>query len=311
MSGDTAIHVVAGVLTDPSGRVLLAQRPPGKHLAGLWEFPGGKIEAGEDAAAALMRELGEELGIEARVGRSLIVIPHGRIVLDVREVLGWSGTPSSREGQALSWSLPAAIGYAQVTPADRPVLAALRLPARYLITPAGMDADALVDGVDRALHAGVRLIQLRLPDAPRSQVATTARALRERCALHGAHLLLNAGWELAEVLGLGGVHLPARVARHLASRPLPVQRWVGVSCHDRDELAHAARIGADFVTLSPVAATTSHPHAQPIGWEIAARWIAEAALPVYVLGGMREDDIVHAHAVGAQGIAAIRALWPH
>lgn len=306
---DAAIQVVAGVLTDESGRVLLAQRPPGKHLAGLWEFPGGKVEPGEDAAAALVRELDEELGIDARVGRSLIVVPHGRIVLDVREVVDWSGTPSSREGQALSWSLPAAIDGAHVTPADRPVLAALRLPARYLITPAGIDADALVDGVERALRAGVRLVQLRLPDAPRSRVATIARELREHCALYGAHLLLNADWELAEVLGLDGVHLPARVARRLASRPLPTHRWVSVSCHDRDELAHAARIGADFVTLSPVAATTSHPHAQPIGWETATRLIARSALPVYMMGGMREHDIVRAHDAGAQGIAAIRALW--
>ncbi|MEO8010513.1 MAG: NUDIX domain-containing protein, partial [Dokdonella sp.] len=130
------IHVVAGVLRDRRGRVLLAQRPQGKQHAGLWEFPGGKVEHGEAAHDALARELDEELGIEVDAARPLISIPNGRIVLDAWDVPVWSGRLHAREGQTLAWIDLAAIDAATMPPADRPVLAALRLPSVYLITPA-------------------------------------------------------------------------------------------------------------------------------------------------------------------------------
>lgn len=120
------MHVVAAVMRDEHGRVLLAQRPPGKHLAGSWEFPGGKCEAGESALAALTRELHEELGIRLLRAKPLIRVPWndaGReLLLDVWRVDQWQGTPQSLEGQALTWTLPAQIDPAMLAPADRPVL---------------------------------------------------------------------------------------------------------------------------------------------------------------------------------------------
>jgi len=82
-----------------------------------------------------------------------------------------------------------------------------------------------------------------------------------------------------------------------------------VSCHDAAELEHAGRIGADFVTLSPVAATPSHPAGAPLGWARFASLTRDAEVPVYALGGMGIADIPAARASGGQGIAAIRALW--
>jgi 8-oxo-dGTP diphosphatase len=306
------IHVVAGILRDADGRVLLAQRPLGKQLAGLWEFPGGKVEPGEAAPAALIRELDEELGIQAQIGRPLIAVPHGRIVLDVWEVSGFDGVPHSREGQTLAWVALQDIEARVMPPADRPVVAALRLPERYLIspTPIADETEAFLASIERAAQDGIRLIQLRLPQWERSQVARLARAARALCAAHGAQLLLHADWQLAEVLGLDGVHLPAHIARTLKRRPLPGNRWVGVSCHDAAELAYAARIGADFATLSPIKATASHPEAIPLGWERAAALIASCSLPVYALGGLGADDIECARASGAHGVAAIRAFFP-
>ena len=130
------MHVMAGVLCDAEGRVLLAQRPAGKHLAGLWEFPGGKRELEESPAAALRRELREELGIELQRAQPLLQVPwqygERRLLLDAWLVDQWQGTPQSLEGQALQWLAPAAVDAALLTPADLPILRALqrRDPAR-------------------------------------------------------------------------------------------------------------------------------------------------------------------------------------
>jgi 8-oxo-dGTP diphosphatase len=125
------MHVVAGVLLDPAGRVLLAQRPPGKHLAGMWEFPGGKLEPGESPAAGLVRELHEELGIlvELASAAPLVQVPwnYGErpMVLDAWRVGRWRGTPRSLEGQALRWLLPSGIATDDLAPADRMILQAI------------------------------------------------------------------------------------------------------------------------------------------------------------------------------------------
>ncbi|HWU77006.1 MAG TPA: 8-oxo-dGTP diphosphatase MutT [Rhodanobacter sp.] len=135
MSGSEAplpvMHVMAGLLLDSRGRVLLAQRLPGKHLAGLWEFPGGKVEPGETPQAALARELREELGINLLRARPLIHVPwrydQRDLLLDAWCVEQWDGQPQSLEGQALQWRLPVQIDPAILTPADGPILQALLL----------------------------------------------------------------------------------------------------------------------------------------------------------------------------------------
>lgn len=124
-----AMHVMAGVLRRDDGRVLLAQRPASKHLAGMWEFPGGKIEPGETPEAALARELDEEIGILVRHATPLIQVPHRSVglalVLDAWVVDSWDGEPRSREGQAMQWLLPPQIDPAILAPADGPILQAL------------------------------------------------------------------------------------------------------------------------------------------------------------------------------------------
>ncbi|MEO6799908.1 MAG: NUDIX domain-containing protein [Rhodanobacter sp.] len=124
------MHVMAGVLLDATGRVLLAQRPVGKHLAGLWEFPGGKLEPGESPLAALARELHEELGIELLGAQPFIRVPwrydDRDLLLDAWRVTSWHGEPRSVEGQPLNWLAPATIEPVALAPADRVILTALR-----------------------------------------------------------------------------------------------------------------------------------------------------------------------------------------
>jgi 8-oxo-dGTP diphosphatase len=123
------MHVMAGVILDAEARVLLAERPAGKHLAGMWEFPGGKLEPGESPLAALARELCEELGITMRRAEALIKVPwtygERELLLDAWCVDQWDGEPQSLEGQALLWLDPWRIEPGMLTPADRPILQAL------------------------------------------------------------------------------------------------------------------------------------------------------------------------------------------
>ena len=122
------VHVVAGVLRDARGRILLARRTEGRELAGLWEFPGGKVEPGETPDDALVRELREELGVDATVGAPVACVPlempGRRLVLDVRDV-AFTGQPRGLEGQALAWVPLRKLADYPMPPADVPVVEAL------------------------------------------------------------------------------------------------------------------------------------------------------------------------------------------
>jgi mutator protein MutT len=130
------VRVVAGVLKDDRGRILLAQRPAGKHLAGGWEFPGGKLEPGESRLAGLRRELREEIGVALQAAHPLMRLIHtypNRLVeLDVWAITSFAGEPRSLDGQQLSWCDRDALLQAQLLPADRPVVTALLLPERIV-----------------------------------------------------------------------------------------------------------------------------------------------------------------------------------
>ena len=124
------ILVVAAALYDARGRVLIAQRPQGRHQAGRWEFPGGKVAPGESEAAALARELREELGIEVTASRPFMRLEHSyadrSVELSMWIVERFAGAPRSLENQELRWVAPADLGQADLLEADRPFVEALR-----------------------------------------------------------------------------------------------------------------------------------------------------------------------------------------
>lgn len=337
---DPPIHVVAGVIADVRGRILLARRTEGRDLAGLWEFPGGKVDPGETPEQALVRELREELGIEARVGEAVIEVPqrypHKRLRLDVRRIASWTGSVKGLDGQALAWVPPHKLASYAMPDADRPVVAALRQPALYLITPDLITPDMITPDlvmpepgaggphhdrrIDRAwrgalraaLDAGARRVQLRAPalaaSAPARWRALVEAAVADIRAADG-EALINDDVALAEALGIG-VHLPARRLRTLATRPLSPAQPVIASCHDLDELRLAQALGCDAAVLGPVLPTASHPGQPGVGWEAFAALREDVALPIYAIGGLQRNDVAIARRHGAQGIAAIRGLWP-
>ena len=129
-SARASIVVVAAALFDGAGRVLIAQRPAGKVLAGRWEFPGGKVAAGESEGKALMRELREELGIEVLAARPFMRLTHAYAERDVALSLWiverFSGEPRSLDAQALKWVAPGRLGSEDILEADQPFIEALR-----------------------------------------------------------------------------------------------------------------------------------------------------------------------------------------
>jgi len=305
-------EVAAAVLTQPDGRVLLAQRPAGKPYAGYWEFPGGKVEPGESLEAALARELHEELGVvvtrACRWITRVFEYPHATVRLNFFRVFEWQGTPHPHEGQLFSWQRPEAVEVTPLLPANFPIVKALSLPPVLGISYAeSLGIDTFLARLDLALANGLRLIQLRdksLPDEARLQLA---RETVRRAHLHGARVLVNGPLELARAAGADGVHLDSSAAARLTARP--DCEWVGVSCHDGAELAHAAALGADFALLSPVLPTLTHPGAATLGWAAFSSLAAASPIPVYGLGGLGHDDVALAQSHGAHGVALLRGAW--
>lgn len=307
------MQVVAGVIRNEQGRILLTQRRSGKPLAGLWEYPGGKLEFGETPEQALARELYEELGIHTTAVQRLIRIPwqypNHRIVLDVFDVLSYRGEPRSREDQQLQWHALTDLSDVAMPPADRPVLAVLKLPCKYAISPEPFDAEEFLASLDAVLARGVRLLQLRAKTTPRESLRCLVPAALRRCHQANAQLLLNDDIEWVQEFGLDGLHLSSKQLISYSSRPLPVDRWLAASCHNETELQHAMSIGVDFVTLSPVLPTASHANISALGWERFAELCTHAALPVYALGGLKANDLAIARECGAHGVAGISAFW--
>ncbi|WP_437883496.1 Nudix family hydrolase [Pseudomonas sp. LRF_L74] len=309
------VHVAAAVIYDAVGRILIARRSAGQHQGGLWEFPGGKVEDGEAVRDALVRELNEELGIQARQARPLIQIRHDypdkHVLLDVWSVSAFDGEPHGAEGQPLAWVEPRDLERYEFPAANQSIIAAARLPDTYLITPDGLEPGALLQGVRTAVAGGARLVQLRAPNMFDAQYRDLAVDIQGLCA-GKAQLMLKGPLEWLGDFPAAGWHLSAEQLRKYAARgrPFPVERWLAASCHSAEELELAIQLGVDFVTLSPVLPTQTHPDAQPLGWDAATELLRHFNKPAFLLGGLGPQDVANAWQIGAQGVAGIRAFWP-
>lgn len=310
------VHVVAAII-ERDQRLLLARRPDHLHQGGLYEFPGGKREAGEASRTALGRELAEELGIEVRAASPWMRVPYDyadkKVLLEVWRVTAFEGTAYGREGQEVLWlamEVLAELDPATMPVANRAILSSLTMPALYGISQASrLGADIFLARLDRALDAGLRLLQLREHALDEAAFASLAQEVIARCHARGARVILNRDLDMAFALGADGVHLTAQSLKSWARPALPAGFLVAASCHDAVELAIAEDAGADFAVLSPVLPTASHPGAPTLGWDSFMALLAKVTLPVYALGGMHEELIETARQHGAQGIAMLGGLW--
>ncbi len=309
------IHVAAAAIINDRGQVLVSQRKQGTHLGGYWEFPGGKLEPGETLEAALSRELKEELDIVPLSSRPMIrtrhQYPDKSVLLDVWRVESYSGQAVGVEGQAIAWRYTDELDPRDFPAADVPIINALLLPDRYLITGDFSSANDFDRRLSAALQGGIELVQLRLTrewttNQTRAAVHAIVDLSSALCQRHGAHLLLNLPEQFSSLIS-EGIHLNSRQLQKTKRRPQ--HALVSASCHNSAQLAHAQAIGADFAVLSPVQRTRSHPDAVPLGWQMFKELVDDCDIPVYALGGMKLDDMQTAWHSGAQGIAAISAFW--
>ncbi|MFC3148981.1 Nudix family hydrolase [Piscinibacterium candidicorallinum] len=304
-------EVAVGVILDDRGQVLFAQRPAGKPYAGWWEFPGGKIEAGETVQQALYRELEEELGIRICDCQPWItlqhVYPHATVRLQFCKVRGFDGTPHGREGQAYLWADPQRPVVDPILPAAIRMLPWLSLPELLRLSAAGvLGVEAWLARLGATPRA---MLVLREPDLSKPELKRVATAVSAWRRATGSTVLVSSRHVHADWVGeFDGVVLTERDLLAASARPAPHQ-WVGASVHGRAGIEHAARLGLDFVMLGAVSATASHPGEPGMGWTAFAQLAAHAPLPVYALGGLASADLDHARAAGGQGVALLRGGW--
>lgn len=316
-AGVKEVHVAVAVIVR-DGRVLIARRPDHVHQGGLLEFPGGKVEPGESVQAALVREIAEETSLrvpEASL-EPVIGIRHDygdkRVFLDVWETRAAEGEAEGCEGQPVEWLAPEQLRDEDFPAANRPIIRALRLPRQLAITGAASDPDQAVARLLAGLEvARPPLVVLRAPTMSAQVYRELVAKALPVCEKAGAALIVHGGPEVFRATpDARGLHLPWREAARLSARPVPEDVWLGVSCHNRQEIEQATAIGADYVTLGPVKPTESHPGAPTLGWPAFTDLVSGAALPVFALGGLSPGDLREARQRGGQGIAGIGFWWP-
>ncbi len=310
------VHVAAAAIVNNNNEVLISQRAPDVHQGGLWEFPGGKLESNESVQQALLRELAEELGIRVNLSRPLIKVTHQyldkTVFLDVWKVDDYTGQAVGKEGQAIRWQPIDQLNHTEFPAADVPVIRALNLPEHYLITGKFDSIQEFEQRLGLAIDRGIRLVQLRLTNdwlqtVNEKYAAEIIKLAVDLCEQSSVRLMFNMPDELSHIITPSCLHLNSRKLQQYSERP--DCDCLSVSCHNVQEMIDAQALGVDFMVLSPVQATATHPEITPLGWDRFAEMVAEVSVPVYALGGVSRDDTEKAWLAGAQGISAIGALW--
>lgn len=262
--------VAVGIVFDDRGRVLVGQRVAGKPYGGWWEFPGGKFEPGEDAHAALVRELDEELGIAVERSDPWLVrehvYEHAHVRLHFRHVTGWRGEARGREGQALVWRDPAAIDVAPLLPAAIVAVRWLALPRRYWLTDAtrlgmapflaALDARLAVLARDWADPDARAMLLLREPAMAPADVSALHDAITRRIDAAGLRGRIPLLVSSRHPPATGGRHLTGRdLGRDLAQREPARPATAGAGAEAGAETAATgartgARTGASYLAAS-------------------------------------------------------------
>ncbi|MCB1634392.1 MAG: thiamine phosphate synthase [Xanthomonadales bacterium] len=315
-------QVVAAALFDDHGRVLLAQRGAfDRHHAHQWEFPGGKVEAGEGLGQALTRELHEELLLNPSSAPSWKPLPGG-VASDPGRDLQLHLLASRRYGparcvehQELRWIPPVLAASLDLARLDRRLLR--RLAAPHLLTISGDVIEADYSPRFRPASAPdwwsgpwplQRWFMLRSPQLTEKAYAEQLMRVADSGHRSTVGVLAHNRIDLVAMAGVHGVHLSSWKARELPSRPVGPDRWLSVACHSAAEIEHALKLDADWLLLSPVRRTASHPDRPALGWSAFRHMTQRLELPVIALGGMHPNDWRYAHRKGAHGVAGIRAF---
>jgi len=246
---------------------------------------------------------------EARYDQSgKLVTPAKAVKLHFFIVVEWQGDPVGLEDQLLSWQNPEKLTVGPMLPANSPILTALSLASTYAISNLKEMGEAqFFERLKIALENGLMMIQVREPHLSKQDLMLFAEHVIALAKPFEAKVFINTDVQSAQQLNASGVHLSAERLMQLKVKPEGL--LAGASCHNAAELAHAKMLALDYVTLSPVKSTLSHPDASPLGWDAFNQLIAGYSLPVFALGGMLREDLDTARIYGAHGIAMQRDVW--
>lgn len=307
------IHVAVGVIQNHKQEVLIAKRASHSHQGDLWEFPGGKVEAGESVQSALQRELNEELGILAKNFSPLIKIHHDypdiSVLLDVWQVESFDGEATGLQLQPLRWTPIEALHDYAFPLANQSIITALRLPHEMVITGEWKSHDEFKWRLRSALDKGVRLVQLRAHHCTPREYLQLFQQSKKICDEYNALVIPNTSLEIFHQLFAAGIHLTSDRLLTLKERPVHKRVLLGASCHNQEEIQQAKNIGVDYLVLGPVYQTTTHPEKSPLGLERFHQLVCEASLPVFALGGLKATDKEALQQAGAFGVAGISLHW--
>ncbi len=320
------VHVCVAVIErfntqTKATEVLIAKRPDHVHQGGLWEFPGGKVERGESLVEALDRELYEELDIKIKpffsingasdLIRPLIQIQHAysdkTVLLDTWRIQVFSGDAIGKEGQDVRWVETSSLHQYAFPEANHAILKACLLPSRYFITPVYTSILDAEIGLKRALNDNAKLIYFRQPQLANKEYIFWLKQLISRYPELESKLLLQ-NVDALDMISAAGVHLSYARSAEYNERPIGKNKWFAISCHDDLEIDHSTRLDADFITLSPVLKTKTHPEQAEMGWDKFKGLVSVSKVPVFGLGGLSEEHEQQLRQSGAQGLAGI-GFW--
>ncbi len=183
------------------------------------------------------------------------------------------------------------------------------MPSQFAITNLTELGDEIFfERLKIALNNGLKLIQLREKQLSTEVFKLFAERVIKMAVSHGAKVLINSSHQFdTKNSNAAGIHLNSTDLMQTHTKP--AEMLCGASCHNSKELAHAKVLGLDYVVLSPVQVTSSHPDAEALGWDKFYNLIADYSLPVYALGGMKPADLHLAKLHGAHGIAMLSSAW--
>ena len=317
MSNKNIVHVAVAVIKNSEGQYFIAKRPQKSHQGGLWEFPGGKVENNETVFDALKRELFEEIGITLLKATPLIQINHDygdkSVYLDVFNIYDFTGEAFGKEGQETLWIEKSDFPIYEFPVANLPIINAIQLPDKYMITGKFSDEDDLLSRIRASIKIGIQLIQFRAQNLEEELYFKYAEKIYSICAKENVQLLLNTSVHNYKKYSANkfshGLHLSSKELEYYFPDDFYRELLVSTSTHNEDEISLSESKKVSFIVLSPVNATLSHPDTIPLGWDRFKELTKKATMPVYALGGMKVEILENAKICGAQGIAAIGEFW--
>ncbi len=304
------IKAVVGVLRNKSGQLLIAKRQEHQFMSGFWELPGGKIENDETTEQTIARELNEELGIQIQALSLHQTMSHQyfdrQVNLSIYNIDSYQGTPIGIEGQQIAWVAIQELQNYQLLPTMKAFIDSITLPNKYWITPSSdHQCGSWLAKFNEKLQSDISLIQLR---SKTSLDNTFIADLHNKCQQHDVKLLLNTIDKTFNEDCCDGWHITTSEMLRLNQRPCADDKLLGVSTHNLEEALKAQAMGADFVVISPIQVTQTHPDTIPIGWGAAEEVVKKLNIPVYFLGGMGLKDLDKTLKLGGQGIAGVSAF---